>query len=238
MVLNANLEHTSNTSSPWYPMKVSSLKRLNLANASIRAIGDSLFSSNNSILEWDLSHNEVVTLRRTQFQNLKQLRLLNLMDNSIKTIEQNTFEDLNQLTHLNLRFNRKRALELLGRLNRLNVLDLGESLLYRHNNKIEWIPQKTFEDISQLTELQTKHNRLTFLPTTKKAFNNLQKLSVEGNPWQCACLMEIFNFVAQQSQRRRIEYYSANNPFYSGLKLLCYEPPVKPAAPCVRDIDL
>lgn len=50
--------------------------------------------------------------------------------------------------------------------------------------------------------------------------------------------MEIFDYVAQQSQRRRIEYYSGKNPFYSGAKPICYEPPVTPAAPCIRNIDL
>lgn len=115
-------------------VQYASLKRLNLENASIRAIDDSWFNSNNNILEWNLSHNEVATLRRTQFRHLKQLRLLNLMDNNIETIEQNSFQDLNQLTHLNLRFNRIRTLVPFGRLNRLNVLDLGENSISEVNN--------------------------------------------------------------------------------------------------------
>lgn len=113
-----------------------SLKRLNLGNASIRSIDDSWFNSNNNLLEWDMSHNEVVTLRRAQFRYLKQLRLLNLMDNNIETIEQNSFQDLNQLTHLNLRFNRIRILSPLGQMNRLHTLDLGENSINEVGKRI------------------------------------------------------------------------------------------------------
>lgn len=112
-----------------------SLKRLNLGNASIRSIEDNWFNSNNNLLEWDLSHNEVVTLRRAQFRQLKQLRLLNLMDNNIETIEQNSFQDLNQLTHLNLRFNRIRTLVPFGHMNRLTTLDLGENSINEVNKE-------------------------------------------------------------------------------------------------------
>lgn len=101
--------------------------RLNLANASIQTIEDNWFNSNSNLLEMDLRHNELSTLRRGQFRNVKLLHLLNLMDNNIGSIEQNSFQDLNQLTHLNIRHNRLRTLTYFGSLNRLQSFDLGEN---------------------------------------------------------------------------------------------------------------
>lgn len=145
-----------------------SLKRLNLENASIRTIDDSWFNSNNDIVEWNLSHNEVATLRRTQFRHLKQLRLLNLMDNNIETIEPNSFQDLNQLTHLNLRFNRIQTLIPFGRLNRLNVLDLGENSITEVNNaKFHIFISSSFFFFLFSVRIQFI-NRTNFIPTDTK----------------------------------------------------------------------
>lgn len=39
-------------------------------------------------------------------------------------------------------------------------------------------------------------------------------------------------------KRRHVDYMNEDNPFYLGARSLCYEPPVDPPAPCVRDIHL
>lgn len=113
---------------------IHALKRLNVANASIALIDETWFSNNNRLLELDLSHNRVKTLRRTQFRHLKHLRLLNLMNNDVENIEANSFQDLNQLTHLNLRHNNIRSIHTIGQLNRLQSLDLGVNIISEVND--------------------------------------------------------------------------------------------------------
>lgn len=106
------------------------LKRLNLANASIKAIEDNWFSSNsscNKLKELDLRHNELTLLHREHFRFLTQLRILKLMDNNIDTIEQNSFQDLDELTHLSVRFNQLRLLTYFGELRNLLYFDLGKN---------------------------------------------------------------------------------------------------------------
>lgn len=210
------------------------LKTLLLKDNRILNVQANTFAHLPSIIRIDLSSNALRTLNGNIFgYQILPLQKLFLQKNNIATVQPRTFVAVPYIDFLSLGHNQ------------LVTLDDGifESLLklrklHLHDNKIEFIPQKAFEDMSRLHELQIRHNRLTFLPHTQYPFNNLEKVTLEGNPWQCACLREIFDFITQQLPHRRIEYGSENNPFYMGAKPLCYEAPVNPPAPCVRNADL
>lgn len=213
------------------------LKILLLKDNHILNIQPNTFALLASILRIDLSSNALQNLNGNIFgdelQTILPLQKLFIHKNSIGTVQPRAFVSVPHVDFLSLANNRIIALDenIFEPLVKLKKLQL-------QNNKIELIPQKAFEDISRVHELQIKHNRLSFLPHTQYPFNNLERVNLEGNPWQCACLREIFDFITKQLPHRRIVYDSENNPFYLGKKPLCYEPPTDPAAPCVRNIDL
>lgn len=41
-----------------------------------------------------------------------------------------------------------------------------------------------------------------------------KKITIEGNPWQCDCMNEIFSIITKQAHHRHIAYQSVNNPYY------------------------
>lgn len=160
------------------------------------------------------------------------LKKLFIHKNSIANVQPRTFAMLPNVDFLSLAHNQIKSLddgifESLGKLKKLHL----------HHNQLESISQKILEDISRVSEFQIKHNRLTFLPNSLQNFNNLENVSIEGNPWQCACFREIFDYITKLAQLRRIDYHSKNNSYYSGVKPLCYELPIDPPS-CIRNIDL
>lgn len=210
------------------------LKMLLLGANHILNVQPNTFAHLQSIIQIDLSSNALQTVAGNIFGNqILPLRKLFLQKNSIANVQPRTFVVVPHIDFLSLAHNQLTSLDesIFEPLVNLKKLQL-------YDNKIEFLPQKLFEGLSRVHELQIRQNRLTFLPHTQHPFKNLEKVTLEGNPWQCACLREIFEFITEQSQQRPIEYNRQNNPFYAGEKPLCYEPPVNPPAPCVRNIDL
>lgn len=208
------------------------LQTLHLTMNHILNIQPNTFGHLRAILRLDLSANAIQTLSGNIFGNqILPLEKLFIQRNSIETVQPRAFDKVPYVDFLSLAHNRIASLDenLFEALKNLKKLQL-------HNNRIELIPQKLFEDISGISELQIKYNRLTFLPNSQYPFKNLQKVTMEGNPWQCSCLKLILDFITNQPQR--IDYRSHNNPFYLGKKPICFEPPTDPAASCVRNIDL
>lgn len=213
------------------------LKQLQLNDNHILIIQPNTFAPLKSLLELDLSSNALRTLSGDMFgvNNLPLLRL-NIEKNSIENVQPRALAAVANVNVLSLAHNQIRQLDdsLFESLKNLKILHLN-------NNKIEILSQKMLENVAGVTELQIKHNKLTFLPSAELPIRNLERFTVEGNPWQCACLSEIFAFITKQSQLRRLQYReNGNNPYYLGEKPLCYEPPDKsePNLGCIRDIDV
>lgn len=205
-----------------------------LSENQILNIQPNTFAHLQSIHRIDLGWNKLKTLSGNIFgAQVLPLQKLFIQKNNIETIQPRTFVSVPNIDFLSLAHNRIRQLDdnLFEPLTNLKKIHLQD-------NQIAELPKKVFDDISRVNELQIKHNKLSFLPASRSVFSNLEKVAVEGNPWQCACLREIFDFITTLSQRRRVDYLQENNPYYLGAKPICYEPPVDPPAPCVRDINL
>lgn len=188
-----------------------------------------------AIQQIDLSSNALQTLSGNMFGTNQQLPLqkLSFQMNGIENVQPQTFDYVPHIGFLSLAHNRISRLDdnLFEPLNNLRKLHLQD-------NRITELPKKVYDDISRVTELQIKHNKLSFLPASECVFNNLETISFHGNPWQCACLREILDFITELSKRRHVDYKNEDNPFYLGARPLCYEAPIDPPAPCVRDIRL
>ncbi|XP_063370654.1 carboxypeptidase N subunit 2-like [Cydia amplana] len=68
--------------------------------------------------------------------------------------------------------------------------------LYLHDNKIAFIPDQMFARNTKLRRLQLNNNRLTYLPQDfvsglKQANADFDTFLFDGNPWHCACLLEL-----------------------------------------------
>lgn len=213
------------------------LTQLLLNDNHILIIQPNTFAPLASLLELDLSSNALRTLSGDMFGvSLLPLQRLHAEKNSIESVQPQAFVAVANVNTLSLAHNQIQQLDenLFETLKNLKVLHLN-------NNKIELLPQKLLDSISRVAEFQIKHNKLTFLPSAQLPFTNLEKFTVEGNPWQCACLSEIFTFITQQAQLRPMNYHgNANNPYYLGEKPLCYELSIEsePNAGCTRDIEI
>lgn len=208
------------------------LQALQLTNNHISNIQSNTFGALRSIVRMDLSANAIQTLSGNIFGNqILPLEKLFVQKNYIHTIQAHTFDSVPYVNFLSVAHNRITTLDanLFEPLKYLKKLQL-------QNNQIELIPPKLWADINQISELQIKYNRLTFLPISQYPFNYLEKITFEGNPWQCLCWNEIMSFLSKHP--KRIEYHTANNPFYLGKKPVCYHPPTDQPATCIRDIDL
>lgn len=120
-----NIGHVSISNAGFKPFL--RLMRLNLSDASLRAVDSGWFDENNSITQIDLSHNEIARVQRSDMQSLRKLVEINFADNNIESIEANAFNDASRLVKLNFQFNRIRAISSMGELFYLKELNLSEN---------------------------------------------------------------------------------------------------------------
>lgn len=210
---------------------LTNLRLLLLNDNQLSNVQTHTFSHLQSLVHLNMNANRLQIISGDMFGRhpLQTLQKLFIQNSRVTNIQPNAFVNLPSVDFLSIAHNQLTELD-------ENLFAPLTSLrkLFLNNNKLTELPAKILDDLNNIQEIQLRHNRLTFLPATKSQFPNLQKVTIEGNPWQCACVREIFDFISQ----RKIEYAAANNPFYTGIRPLCYEPPVTPAAGCVRDINL
>ncbi|XP_055841053.1 uncharacterized protein LOC129908519 [Episyrphus balteatus] len=150
----------------------------------------------NAFLTADLQNLHKLFIRNCSMENLDPLSLrsleilieLDLSNNLLRRLQANIFGSLVKV----------RALVLNGNL--LEVLDDGifQNLKYLHkvelkDNRIVQVGTAVFVNVPLLSQIYLSGNRLNFL--RKESFENLQRLtslSLELNPWNCTCELQIF----------------------------------------------
>lgn len=203
------------------------LKSLYLTNNDISVIAPNTFAGMRSLIRLDMSYNSLTQISGEMFgPNRLPLRKLFLRNNYLDAIPGDTFGPVPNIDFLSLSHNKITKLD-----DYLFVPLKSLRKLHIQNNAITEISGAVMDEVTKLTEFQFRGNHLTFLPETNATFSNLEKVTLEGNPWQCPCLFEIFQFIT----KRRVEYGSERNPFYMGQKPICYATPV---SFCVRDTTL
>ncbi|XP_055913782.1 uncharacterized protein LOC129947296 [Eupeodes corollae] len=150
----------------------------------------------NAFLTADLQNLHKLFVRNCSLENLDPLALrsleilieLDLSNNLLRRLQANIFGSLVKV----------RALVLNGNL--LEVLDDGifQNLKYLHkvelkDNRITTVGTDVFVNVPLLSQIYLSGNRLNVL--RKESFERLQRLtslSLELNPWNCTCELQIF----------------------------------------------
>lgn len=89
--------------------------------------------------------------------------------------------------------------------------------LHIQNNAIGEISPVVMEQVLNLDDFHFRRNHLTFLPISSTTHIKWRKVSIEGNPWQCPCLLELFDILSQH----HVEFIEEGNSFYKGLNPIC-----------------
>ncbi|NWI92112.1 NRROS regulator, partial [Pitta sordida] len=132
-----------------------------------------------SLLVWNLSsleslsvaRNMIMRLDTSTFMNLTQLLELNLEKNYIFEIDR-AFEGLQRLQRLNIAYNYLPCLVGFG-LTQLRVLNVS-------NNVVEWFLSLESDDLFELEVLDLSHNRLLFFPVLPRQ-SKLRSLLLQDN---------------------------------------------------------
>lgn len=184
-----------------------------------------LFSNMPQIEEIILNGNRLLNFSGDVFgENDVPLRILSLEKNNLSVIHPQSFLQTPNLEQLSLGFNMIKELD--GNL----LANVHLRILNIQHNLIEQLHTSFYNDLASVKELMIDYNRLTFLPNEQELLN-LERITVEGNPWQCPCLHDIFKFITS----RRIIYRVNKNKYYDGAKPICI---VTPKDTCDRDIEL
>lgn len=184
---------------------------MTIAQNAIRSIPEGAFAGLDSLEHLNLSGNSIRQLSVNVFTNV-QLKVLDLSRNGLIAIAGNTFKLVPNINFLSLAHNRLAKLDdnLLAPLKSLRTLHI-------HNNVITELSSTIMDETAKLVEFSFRRNRLTFLPATSASFDNMEKVSLEGNPWQCPCLFEFFELLSH----RHVEYGTEQNSFYMGWNPIC-----------------
>lgn len=203
------------------------LRKLYLQTNDIHNIQQRTFSNLPNVDHIDISFNSLSSFSGDVFgMELPRLRKLFLKSNSLLVLQPRSFDFVPALDYLSISFNDLTTLdaELFRPIPNLRKLHIG-------HNHIELLEAKLFNYTPRISDLIINHNRLTFFPDVDIDFNQLKRVSLEGNPWQCPCLEDVLGWL----DRRNIDYRSKGNPYFEGRRPLCV---VTPVNVCIKNIDL
>lgn len=202
-----------------------SLRALALELNSLADLPPGVFSPMPQLDHLNLSHNALQSFDGNVFGSADiPLRALDLNSNSLYVIQPQSFLHTPNLEYLSLAHNMLKELD-------VNLLaNVHLRTLHFQYNLVEELPTSFYNDLTSVKELLMNHNRLTFLPDGRELLN-MERMTVEGNPWQCPCFNDLFAFITS----RHIDYRLNGNDYYDGSKPLCI---VTPADNCVKDIQL
>ncbi|XP_054268244.1 protein windpipe-like [Macrosteles quadrilineatus] len=157
------------------------LKYLNMRNCSIYYIHKKTFYGAKSVIEVDLSYNQIEELEPTVFQHLSSLTTLILRGNPIQFLPEVPFLISNSLQHLDIgdcKLEHIPRVAFYG-LKRLKYLSLDKNLL--KSIKYNSLPKG-------LKYIDISNNLIVNFPTEViSSLTNLRRLGLGGNPINCSC---------------------------------------------------
>ncbi|XP_065171709.1 carboxypeptidase N subunit 2-like [Atheta coriaria] len=182
-----DLSHNRLSEIPARTLDDALLTQLSLADNQIARIAERAFSV--GLVRLDLSGNRIRDVPLTIFENLFALRHLNVSRNKLPTLASALWlRNLEVLdaSHNSIRLLFNGAFEDYPKLRDLRL----------DHNELLYLNPASFVKPSPIKELNLRRNMLTFLPAdAPEIFPNLRKLIYGGNPWSCACLVPVENFI-------------------------------------------
>ncbi|XP_068626115.1 protein slit [Battus philenor] len=130
----------------------------------------------------DLQGNNLSIIFQSDFQNLHELKILQLSENQIHTIERDAFVSLNLLERLDLSRNELTAI---SRRTFRGLTALKS--LHLDGNHLKCIDDKALENLKSLEVLTLNNNNLTYLSLEPVSVSRLHTLRLSDNPVVCDC---------------------------------------------------
>lgn len=230
------------------------LQTLDLSRNSLQDLNEQMMAGMRSLRKLYLHHNDLLNIQPRTFKDLVNLDVLDLSDNNLQTFSNDVFGgELPKLRKLFLKSNSITVLQPRSFMYTPNVdylslaynelrrmgADLFEPLaklrkLHFQHNQIEDLPGDMFNHTTRLQELLFHNNRMTFFPDISVDLSYLERVSIEGNPWQCGCFDQMMQFFT----RREISYRGPGpNAYYDGLKPICVVTEA-PVGVCVKNLNI
>ena len=158
---------------PYLPLGIDqrfkNLKTMSVINSSVEHINNDALKMLN-LIELTFEYNDIKDIAENTFQNLRQLKSLNLASNHIAKLHLNTFKNMNELKTLNLNWNQ------------LESLDSG-----------------VFNDCKNLQTLYLRQNKLNIIDKTiLDPLESLQYIYMQGNV--CVDRNDYFDFTALKAE--------------------------------------
>ncbi|XP_050676463.1 protein slit [Leptidea sinapis] len=130
----------------------------------------------------DLQGNNITIIFQSDFQKLKDLKILQLSENQIHTIERDAFLELNSLERLDLSRNELTAI---SRRTFRGLTALKS--LHLDGNQLKCLDEKALEQLKSLEVLTLNNNNLTYLSLEAASVARLHTLRLLDNPVVCDC---------------------------------------------------
>lgn len=145
---------------------------------SLEVVGSKLFENMHQLKELNLLHSNIAKIPRKMFWNLKELKVLNLNTNKLKMLQKHSFLDVCNLRELHLKKNEISKIEsrVFEHLIYLRILNLAA-------NRLEHVLAVTFAGLENLRTLIISDNHiLHFSINILMPLKKLELLDLSGNP--------------------------------------------------------
>ncbi|XP_060651623.1 platelet glycoprotein V-like [Drosophila nasuta] len=198
---------------------LTSLRHLHLQSNGKLELTEHTFEALKHLETLDLSYNgleilsphlfgykQVDTQGLYEYLPMAHMRWLNLNGNKLQQLDSRTFEKLAFLEELCLSNNVLRVLPkgLFVPIQNLKVLDM------RHNQLTE-ISSDILKSLNNAKDLLINYNQLTTLPDLNGTLPQLQRMGIDGNPWERASFAPLEQWLIA----RKIQYLTDDYEFYS-----------------------
>lgn len=224
------------------------LQALNISSNSLRELRADIFNGLSTLIWLSVDDNSIESLQADVFANMRFLERLDLSGNKLRTFSGDVFGSSTiPLRRLFLRNNQLESIDAnaFARTPNLDTLAISHNSmvtlpdnllagvrlrkLHMNHNLIDEITATFFGSLNYAEEIWLDHNRFTFIPQAGGDFSNLKRLTIEGNPWQCAC----FNDFLTTLTARKIAYRRPESRYFRGTRPVC----VVTDQQCLKDIN-
>jgi len=167
-----------------------------------------------NLINLRLRFNNIVTVHKNAFKNLKKLQVLVLDYNQIPSLDAETFRDNKELEIISLSNNPIKRLEdgLFTNMSQLANVEV-------ENCELSYIGPKTFENVPNLYYLYLNGNKLVQVDfSVLLPLKNLRMI-LDKNPWKCDCkLRSLRDWMVKGALDSSIELFKDRSPS-------CAQPP-------------